>query len=218
VTAEYVLSSANRNFNYGRPGKIYNYQKLKTKSYFDQILFTKYRTGDALCCPWPYTEHDHEFGEILYAFMKDFDTWPLLDNDLFTAMAALDLDVYNKSLFHLVAESGVRENLLSEKTYKIFHVGQIPVMCGAKNAVAHLRDLGFDMFDDIVAHTHYDGVDDFKRRIDAMHMVLDSVVTLDHDRLLASTAARRQKNYQWFHSHELTDLVVKVLLDELVKR
>jgi len=216
VTAEYILSSANRNFNHGRPGKIYNYQKLKNKSYFDQILFTKYRTPERLVCPWPYTNIDHEFSEVIDAFIPDFNSWPVLDNDLHEAMAALNLDVYNKSLFHLVAESGVWENLLSEKTYKIFHVGQIPVLCGAKHAVAHLRQLGFDMFDDIVDHAAYDAVDDFKRRIDAMHVVLDNVVTLNHSRLLTETVARRHNNHQWFHSRELTDLVVKSLLDRLL--
>jgi hypothetical protein len=216
VTADYILSSANRNFNYGRPGKIYNYQKLKTKSYFDQILFTKFRTEDSLCCPWPHTHIDHEFGKILDEFILDFNSWPLLDNDLFEGMAALNLNVYNKSLFHLVAESGVKENIISEKTYKIFYVKQIPIMCGAKNTVSHLRNLGFDMFDDIIDHNVYDGIDDFKRRIDAMHTVLDSVITLDHKQLLEKTKHRRNSNYNWLYSQDLTNLIVKPLLDQLL--
>jgi len=209
----YPLSSANRNICY-RPGKIYNYVKLKDQAYFDKILFTKYRTETKLDCHWPRPE-DAEFERIFQMLNSEYDSWPELDNDLFAGMAAVNLPVYTKSLFHLVAESGVRENLISEKTYKIFHSQQIPIFCGAKNLVNHLRTLGFDMFDDIVHHAQYDNVDDFKRRIDAMHTVVEKIIGLDHNKILLDTVERRQKNYDWLHSDQLSYSIVEPIIKRL---
>lgn len=214
VVADYPLSCASRNICY-RPGKIYNYQTLKNKSYFDKILFTKFKIESALDCHWPRPD-DLEFEEIFNKLSADYKNWPDIDNDLMQAMAALNLPVYTKSLFHMVAESGVRENIISEKTYKIFHVKQIPILCGAKNTMSHLKSIGFDIFDDIVDHSQYDSIEDFKRRIDAMQTVTEEIFKLNHDTLINETAGRRLQNYNWLHSEELSDQMVKPIVERLI--
>ena len=136
--------------------------------------------------------------------------------ELVNSMNAVDLSVYTDSLFHIVAESRMEESLLSEKTWKIFKVGQIPVMCGPQHAVAHLRRLGFDVFDDIVDHS-YDTVADWKSRIQAMHCSLDKIVELDHDSLLELTRLRRLKNQQHLYSDQLYHTVFDPVID-MIKR
>lgn len=213
IVPRYQLSCASRNMCY-RPGKIYNYQLIKSKSYFDKILFTKFKIEPELDCHWPRPD-DAEFEEVFQKLAIDYLDWPNIDNNLFDAMAALNIPVYTESLFHLVAESGVRENLISEKTYKIFHVKQIPILCGARNTIAHLRNIGFDVFDDLVDHRRYDSIADFKRRIDEMHSVIEPIFYYDNEQLVKATEVRRNNNYNWLHSDELTDLIAKPLLDRL---
>lgn len=209
----YPLSSANRNICY-RPGKIYNYVQLKKQPYFNQILFSKFKVETVLDCHWPRPE-DTEFEAAFQNLKAEYDSWPELDNDLLAGMAALNIPVYTKSLFHLVAESGVKENLISEKTYKIFHVKQIPIFCGARNLVKHLRILGFDTFDDIITHDYYDNIAEFKQRIDSMQTLLPGIIGSDQRSILQKTAQRRQKNYEWLHSHSLSDMLSESILSRL---
>jgi hypothetical protein len=54
---------------------------------------------------------------------------------------------------------------LSEKTYKIFLMGQMPLILGVPDTVSWIRRLGFDVFDDIINHS-YDQEPDPGRRID----------------------------------------------------
>lgn len=196
-TSEYLFSCANRNFNNGRKGKIFNYQLLKKQSYFDKILWTKYQsTEDFEFNANPNKNEDPEFFQELENFLKEYVTWPKWNSkelELNIAMGNTTLDVYKKSLFHIVAESEISAELLSEKTWKVLLVGQIPIMCGPRGSIAHLRDLGFDVFDDIVDHS-YDEIFDWKERIKEMHNSLSKIALLDHNILIKDTLARREKN------------------------
>jgi len=220
ITTKYPLACASRNFNNGRAGKIYNYQLLKCRPYFEQILFTKFRSIETFeFYSIPTLEQDPEFYSVLDDFLKDYATWTPMNYaelDLYNSMNAIELSVYTDSLFHVVAESRMTESLLSEKTWKIFKVGQIPVMCGPQHSVAHLRRLGFDVFDDIVDHS-YDTVADWKGRVQAMHHSLDKIVVLDHDSLLESTRLRRLKNQQHLYSDQLYQTVFGPVVD-IIKR
>lgn len=63
---------------------------------------------------------------------------------------------------------------ITEKTFKTFIMGQIPIFVASKDTVKHTRDLGFDVFDDIVDHS-YDSIVDPAARIEA---ILDQVEVL----------------------------------------
>jgi hypothetical protein len=216
ITTDYLFSCACRNFNNGRPGKIYNYQLLKNKNYFNDIFFTKFKSIE------PFEFHslpevqDEEFSLIINDFLEDYKNWQPMNYDeldLVRSMGTVDLDVYKKSLFHIVAETSIDQTLLSEKTFKVFLSGQIPIMCGPQNAIKHLRDLGFDVFDDIIDHS-YDSILHWKERILGMHTCLDSLAKLDHHILLEETYNRRIKNQQHLKSKELH----KKLLDPIAKQ
>lgn len=206
ITLDYLITSANRNFNNGRPGKIYNYQLLKTKTYFNKILITKFKSIE----PFEDNAILEIDADMLANFLLDYNEWDTLNYDqldLVTSMGQIDLDVYSKSLFHLVAETRMAEQILSEKTYKIFLVKQIPIMCAAQHSVQHLRDIGFDMFDDIIDHT-YDQISNWKERITAMHKSLEGIMQLDHTLLLHQTSSRREFNKQHLLSKKLSNNIL----------
>jgi hypothetical protein len=217
-TTEFLFNCACRNFN-ERPGKIYNYIQLKQKYYFDKILFSKYKSI------YPLNESAIDFlTDIEIAkFTKEYNTWQPMNSidatnsglDLVTSMNSTNYNVYKTSLFHIVAETAVNKPLLSEKTYKIFAVGQIPIMCGPQHAVSHLRDLGFDMFDDIVDHSYYDNIYDSRERINAMHWILDHIATLDHNQLLINTATRRMNNFTHLKSANLKESLLNPIITYL---
>jgi hypothetical protein len=218
-TTRYKIGSANRNFNDGRPGKIYNYQMLKDKPYFNEIVFTKYQSiGDFAHHALMDFQDDIEFQHVLGSFLDDYYTWDKVNNDdlnLFNAMESVDLAVYRECLFHIIAETRVFENLLSEKTFKIFYTKQIPLMCGPANSMKHLRECGFDVFDDIVDHSHYDHIVDWKQRIIAMHEVLDGVMSLNHEKVLIDTQSRRDNNYELLKTNKIANFVMTPIITKL---
>jgi hypothetical protein len=216
ISTEYLLSCACRNFNDGRPGKILNYQRLKNKSYFDKILITKFKSTESFNINALPETNNIEFKLLVDDFLIDYDTWQPWDNlnlELVNSMTTTDLDVYKKSLFAIIAETYIHKTILSEKTFKIFAVGQIPIMCGAQHAIKHLRQLGFDVFDDIVDHS-YDEIADWQDRIIAMHNCLDKIVKLNHRELLEKTYTRRLQNSQYLQSN----ILHKMILDPIVKQ
>jgi hypothetical protein len=56
-----------------------------------------------------------------------------------------------------------RVPFLTEKTVKAFVIGQIPLILGPLGQVKMTRDLGFDLFDDIVDHSYDLVVDPYER-------------------------------------------------------
>lgn len=108
--------------------------------------------------------------------------------------------VYDNTLINLITETYyfpeynfVDETFITEKTWKVFTAGQIPVIIGPKGLVSRLRSLGFDMFDDIIDHS-YDTADDSERlflAIESMHKLMS---TVDIQKLNFSTLKRRMFN------------------------
>ena len=218
IKTEYLFSCANRNFNNGRPSKIYNYQMLKNKPYFNQILYSKFRSieeFELFAIPELVTNNM----KLVDSFLDDYNTWPQMNYnelELMNSVNELDLDVYKKSLFHIIAETSMIETHLSEKTFKVFAAHQIPIMCGPANSIKHLRDLGFDVFDDIIDHWKYDNIEDWQQRIHAMHNILDDIAKLDHNKILIDTEIRRRNNFKKLLSEELTSKMLTPIITNLI--
>ena len=66
-------------------------------------------------------------------------------------------DVYGSCAVNIVTETeyNTTPGIISEKTLMAFAAQQIPIVIGHSNAVQHCKELGFDMFDDLV-DTSYD--------------------------------------------------------------
>lgn len=104
----------------------------------------------------------------------------------------------------------IRNVTLSEKTYKIFLMGQIPLLLGVPDTVNWIKQLGFDVFDDIINHS-YDQEPNPDRRIDLVvaellrfcnkYPTVDSLMSLQEHigpRLLLNY--RLLKNWRFNHS------------------
>lgn len=112
----------------------------------------------------------------------------------------LNRELYDSTLVNLVTETfynknafnSVSEMFITEKTYKPFVAYQLPIIIGPKGIVQKLRDIGFDMFDDIIDHS-YDQLDDKQRvfgAIDSLKVLMENNLT----DLNSITRKRRIKN------------------------
>lgn len=90
---------------------------------------------------------------------------------------------------------------ISEKTYKTFLTGQLPIFVAPYHTVTSAREFGFDMFDDIVDHSYDLETDPIKR----IQLVADQVEKVcqmsltDLVELKASLTTRLINNYQRVH-------------------
>lgn len=80
--------------------------------------------------------------------------------------------LYRNSFVEIVSESSFTAPayMLTEKTAHCFFGCNFPILLAGQGAVAHLKDIGFDMFDDIVDHSY----DKFKNPFDRMITAIDS--------------------------------------------
>lgn len=103
------------------------------------------------------------FGESIYDMQRalpiTLDHGPVLTFDPIEAQINW---FYDRSLFNIVTETTFYESVvlgcpdlfLSEKIFKPMLYLQIPIVLGGPGLVQELRNLGFDVFDDIVDHSY----------------------------------------------------------------
>jgi hypothetical protein len=78
-----------------------------------------------------------------------YDTYPSTENeDNFIRLS----DIYSDCAVNIVTETQYQSapGIITEKTFFAFLAGQIPVVIGHPGIVSECRDLGFDMFEDLV--------------------------------------------------------------------
>lgn len=114
-------------------------------------------------------------------------------------------DIFRTCLFNIIIETSNQTDnnswnsiFISEKTFKCFDLYQIPIWVAIPGTVAQVRQLGFDMFDDIVDHG-YDVVTDPAQRT---NLIIEQVKKLnnyytlaDCQTLRSSVWNRLQANY-----------------------
>jgi hypothetical protein len=109
-------------------------------------------------------------------------------------------DAYQASYINIITETMVRDTIfISEKTWKSVASGQLFFMVGCLGTIRYLRELGVDVFDDIVDHS-YDQESDWISRIDRMHDSLDQLMQQDLPTIYEQTKDRRQRNQEQFFS------------------
>jgi len=90
---------------------------------------------------------------------------------------------------------------ISEKTYKTFLTGQIPIFVAPYHTVTSAREFGFDMFDDVVDHSYDLEVDPIRR----IQLVADQVEKIcqlsltELQELKIKLTPRLLHNYQHVH-------------------
>jgi hypothetical protein len=200
TTRKYKLSCLN---GQGRYHRIENYIKLRRKPYFKDLLVKI---------------HNHYVGpddtprlfvgdplDIDQVILDEFDaikeTLPSYSNVSYDI--AHDECFYN-SYVNFITETTASNSVvfISEKTFKAFRSGQFPLWLSGPHTVKYLRDLGFDVFDDIIDHS-YDNESNLKKRIDIIHQEIDRLMTLDLDLAWIKTLGRRLNNKQRLMSEDL---------------
>ena len=90
---------------------------------------------------------------------------------------------FRSCLFNIISESSDQSShdvwkkiFITEKTYKAFAFRHVPLWMAVPGLVARVRNLGFDLFDDLCDNHSYDDIQDETER---MNRVVDIAVKLD---------------------------------------
>jgi hypothetical protein len=104
--------------------------------------------------------------------------------------------VFHSCLFNIAAETSSqseanwRSVFLTEKTWKAIMQRQIPIWYGVPGLVKHVRELGFDTFDDILGGHQYDAILDETQRHQSVFALIRQ---LNDQYSLADCQALRQQ-------------------------
>jgi hypothetical protein len=133
-----------------------------------------------------------------------YDRYPGCENDdNFMALAY----IYGSTAVNIVTETQFFEptGIVTEKTLHAVMAEQVPIIIGHKGIVEHCRQIGLDMFDDLV-DTSYDAVDGVARISAAIELNRDLIAgRID----LAPYKQRLQRNREYV----LWELVDKMQAD-----
>jgi hypothetical protein len=135
----------------------------------------------------PAADNFHVFGPTDHDYVTNFETLRLKYCNSFVEIA-------NETMYDTT------EFMLTEKTIQTFYGYNFPIILSGVGIVQHLRDLGLDMFDDIVDHS-YDKIENMVDRI---------VTAIDSNRqLLTDADYTKEKWKQCQHRFESNIKVIK---------
>jgi len=121
---------------------------------------------------------------------------------------------YRDSFVEIICESSfvTPAFMLTEKTHHSFYAFNFPILIAGAGAVAHLREIGFDMFDDIIDHS-YDSttnpVDRITQAIDLNRAILTqpdlakALWQANQDRFWHNLDVARSGMYSWYKQRTL---------------
>lgn len=105
--------------------------------------------------------------------------------------------LFRSCLFNIVSESSDQSSanvwksiFITEKTYKAFALRQVPLWMAVPGLVTRVRNLGFDLFDDLCNNHCYDDVQD---ETDRMHQIVNIAANLDQQFSLADCQQLKQE-------------------------
>ena len=142
------------------------------------------------CLSWEFEgRHDNARTAMLNGYSKFYNNKSLLTDDYQIYDRANDnvtnfnqrlRSKYQNSFVEIVSESSFSapSYMLTEKTLNSMYGCNFPIILSGVGAVAHLREIGFDLFDDIIDHTYDTIANPFDRIISAIddnqRLLLDS--------------------------------------------
>jgi len=201
-----IVEQCHRQFIFSSLGRlpkdfrIANFLLLQQKPYRPRCLVSLFDI------PQPNLNNDGEmrltaqeqqaWDQIRHSLPSKFDD-PLYP-DGFNLLWAFQHPAYSDSYLHVVSESTMRSKIfITEKTWQPIAAGQLFVILGNPGTVSHLRELGVDVFDDLIDHS-YDNDPDPRSRLHKTHLELDRLSELDFASIYVSTLERRRMNRDKF--------------------
>lgn len=160
-----------------------------------------------------YTNHIHNNNSLLLDKYEQVYTriGSLTDNDNFKNFNQYLRSKYENSFVEIVTESSFESPtfMITEKFLNSVYGCNFPILLSGVGAISHLREVGFDMFDDIVDHS-YDSIDNpFDRIIAAVDLNKRLLTDTEYTKQVwQSNQQRFEKNiefaktsmYKWFKS------------------
>jgi len=200
---KYLYSSLS---NVVRPSRIVNLLEFQQASYYNKSLIT-------FNLP-PTTELETQLNNVLSTFGITYadqfrDIAKLLPINTATSKDDVELideidnaiiydysgAAYSDSYVNIITETGYTDRFISEKTIKPILAKQFFVIIAGNGSIAMLKDLGFDIYEDIIDHSRYDNSSD-ATRIQDVHRLLSEIQYYDWEQIYKDTVGRREKNRQ----------------------
>lgn len=196
--------------------RIANFRYLVDKPYKEDIFKKIHRDGRKSCS----RPDDYTLSEDLMNWWKEYSESIEYTRDNLTNIWNHKIDgsfpAFSDSYINLVAETSVLpEVFVTEKTWKAVASGQLFVIFGNCHTVDLLKDLGVDVFDDIIDHRYYDQEPDWLRRLEKLHKVLDDLVAKDLYKIWAQTYPRRLANQNKFFAGDFGNTYKTQLVNRL---
>ena len=152
-----------------------------------------------MCLPQELTEYQKFFPEQSLPLIID---GPLIRNSTDNREHDVTSPLIRNCAVNIIAESGEqllnntwKGHFITEKTFKAFALMQFPIWMAVPGLVAQIRNLGFDLFDDIIDHS-YDNIKDFDQRLDAVVQQAMRLSKIDLVSLRNTFEQRLAANYQ----------------------
>jgi hypothetical protein len=197
VVKKYKLGCLNGN---PRPHRIANYLLLLDKTYADQICVSFFNTlpvRDPDNTSW--RADDVMLDELEINLWNQIKKKLPIRSNSNVSDQELDIPALTDSYIHLVTETTVVPNIfITEKTWKPIASGMLFLIFGNCGTVDHLRELGVDVFDDIIDHKYYDNQSDWRIRLECIHTLVDYLVNQDLEKIYKATHYRRLENQRKF--------------------
>jgi len=145
-----------------------------------------------------------------------------VDGDLFETGGSIQVGEINagkdahfqivtETFFYDASERFLNDLFVTEKTYKTFFTGHPFVVIGDPGTIAHVRNKGFDVFDDVINH-EYDLVQDHHTRMLTVLTEIQRLCTISLDdwaKIRADIMPRLLKNWQ-IYTNELKNMPKKI--------
>ena len=188
------------NFN-PRVHRIHNYILSRSKPYFSQARFSMHDIPEELCASA--RPDDVVLDQTVINEWKLLKTLlPHVTETDFGAGLDLTIPELTDSYLHVVTETVILPRVfITEKTWKPIAMQQLFLVFGDPGTIAALRQLGVDVFDDIVDHS-YDNEPEWQQRLVKMHRSLEKLLSKDLQLIYQQTKYRREQNQIKFKNKE----------------
>jgi hypothetical protein len=213
IDRKYFASSICRHPKFHR---IYNFIKLRQKPYLDKIFWTFWRCNHIHLDRQPPPGTNLRLDEWT-DFLNYYDNARYESSLLGDEVCIIETNwpAFTDSYINITSETYTSYKFTSEKSFKPFLAGQIPMIYGTLGANRLLANTGFDMFYDIINHDQYDNLETEQDRIDGMLKILDDLVDLDFEQIFRETVGRRKKNKEHLFSKDIEEFLMKSFLEKL---
>lgn len=219
---KYKFSCLNRS---PKSERVWFYTKLFRQSFFENCItsfYNEFPNGDGI----DFSNLDQDtinfFNQNikhLLPICKDYDDlWSKSELDLLYSKKYNDSihhkhPAINDSYIQIISEHSHTDKFLTEKTVKALAAKQIFLMAGPQYAIKELKRLGFDVFEDIICHDHYDSEPDAKIRLTKMLEIANDLDKQNLSKIYQETFDRRLRNQQYIYSEELRSKIFKPIID-----